>query len=115
MRKVNGKIGYCDNSHLNISRAGGHYVYIRKVNNNGTCDVNVVTSLEDRNHNITPNKIRQVKLGNTYPIPKKDASFTRWSGINKTPIRNVKLSDIQDIGYKKIRNRHKFIVGKYYK
>lgn len=111
--KIKNKIGYCDNRFLGINKLGGHYVYIRKVNNNGTCDVNVVTSLEDKNSRFDLKKLKQVKRGNTYAIPKYDTNFSRWSGINKIPIKNVKLNNIKDIGKKRIKKRHKFFIGKF--
>lgn len=114
-KAIKNKIGYVDNRYLGIDRPNGHYVYIRKVNNDGTCDVNVVTSLEDKNRHITPSKIKQVKNGNTYPIPLFDTNFSRWSGINKKPISNVPINMVQDIGKKKIKKRHYFFIGKYLK
>lgn len=114
-KSIKNKIGYVDNRFLGINKPKGHYVYIRKVNNNGTCDVNVVTSLEDKNHRYDFNKLKQVKKGNTYPLPKYDATFSRWSGINKKPISNVPIDKVQDIGRKKIKKRHHFFIGKYMK
>ena len=111
--KIKNKIGYCDNRALRINKTGGHYVYIRKINNNGTCDVNVITSLEDKNSRFDLKKLRQVKRGNTYAIPKNDTNFSRWSGVNKTPIKNVKLTSVKDIGRKRIKKRHNFFIGKF--
>ena len=113
--KYKGKIGYCDNKYLGIKSSGGHYVYIREVNKNGTCDVNVITSLENKNKQYNFNKLKQVRKGNTYAIPKYDANFTLWSGVNKTPIKNVKTSKITNIGKKKIKKRHFFFIGKFMK
>lgn len=113
--KIKNKIAYIDNKYLGINKPKGHYVYIRKVNKNGTCDVNVVTSLEDKNAKFDFNKIKQVKKGNTYPIPKYDTNFSRWSGINKKPISNVPINKLQDIGKRKIKKRHHFFIGKYMK
>lgn len=120
-KKLTGKIGYCDNRSLRLKDKqgrfipGGHYVYIRNDNKNGTCDVNVVTSLEDKNRTYSENKLKQVRSGNTYAIPKYDANFNLWSGITKTPISNVKTSSILYVGKKKIRKRHKFFIGKFLK
>ncbi len=112
-----GKIGYCDNINLNGLQhlSGGHYVYIRKLNNDGTCDVNIITSLEDNHGNYDYHKLKQVKKGNTYAVPKYDANFARWSGVNKKPIQNVKISDINYLNKKKIKKRHHFFIGKYMK
>lgn len=116
LKNIKNKIG-CSNQNLKGLEhlSGGHYVYIRKVNYNGTCDVNVVTSLEDSNKNIIGSRIRQLRKGNTYSIPKCDANFTRWSGINKTPIKNVKIINILDIGSKVIKKRHYFYIDKFMK
>lgn len=112
-----GKVGYCNNSDLPglTNLPNGHYVYIRKLNGDGTCDVNVITSLEDKQHNFIPSKLKQVKKGNTYVIPKYDANFSLWSGVNKKPVKAVKLSCIQDLNKKKIKKRHRFFIGKFMK
>ena len=115
MKNLKNKIGYCDNKDLGINKNGGHYVYIRKVNNNGTCDVNVITSLEDKNKNFNLNKLSQVKKGNTYPIPKYDANFKLWSGVTRKSIKDVKTDRIIDIGKKGIKKRHFFFIGKFFK
>jgi hypothetical protein len=115
-KKVIGKIGYCDNKNLNGLKTlnGGHYVYIRSINKEtGLCAVNTVTSLEADKECYKHNKLRHVRKGNIYSIPVYDANFTRWSGITKSPIRDVKITDIKDIGKKKIRARHKFFIGKF--
>lgn len=112
-KKIKNQIGYIENKYLGIPRPGGHYVYIREVNKNGTCDVNVVTSLEDKNKVVNQKKIKQVKQGNTYALPLFDTTFTRWSGINKKPIKDVPINKIQDIGKKKVKRRHDFFIGKY--
>lgn len=116
-----GKIAYCDNSDLGILDAygvplkGGHYVYVRKVNGN-KCDVNVITSIEDKQNNVYPRKLNKVKRGMLYPIPKDDADFNQWSAINLDGnIKNVLLSNLRNVGCKKIKNRHKWFVGKFSK
>ena len=121
-KKTNvGKIGYCDNKTLGIKGAdgkilnGGHYVYIREVNG-GKCNVNVITSLEDKYGNFNNFKLGKVKRGYLYPIPKNDIDLPRWSAVNLDGnINNVKVSDIKNIGSKKIKSRHKFFVGKFTK
>lgn len=112
--KYNGKIGYVKNKDLGITVLphNGHYVYINK-DNGSTCDVNVVTSLEDKYCNFTNNKIRKIKNGYLYPIPKKDANFTRWSAIELKPIRNVRKRKIYNLNSKKIKKRHKWFIGKF--
>ena len=115
--KIKGKIGYINNKNLpKMSKLkGGHYVYINSLNNDGTCNVNVVTSLEKKEKEFTYNKINHLRNGVTYCIPKHDGNFTKWSGINLNTIKNVKLTDIKNIGCKEIKQRHKFFIGKYSK
>lgn len=114
-----GKIGYCDNRTLGIKGAdgkplsGGHYVYIREKNGN-KCNINVITSLEDKNNRYKYDKLSKVKRGYLYPIPKNEADFTQWSAINLDGnIKNISISRIHSIGEKKIKSRHKFFVGKF--
>jgi hypothetical protein len=120
-----GKIGFCDNSALGIPKPGGHYVYIRGLNGD-KCDVNVVTSLErynmpnPKNNSkaldvLSAKKVYHVRKGDTYPIPIVDANFTKWSGINYDSIKNVKISNIQDIGKKQIKRKHQILIGKFSK
>lgn len=109
------KIGYCENKHLKgveNAKSKGHYVLIRKVNKDGTCDVNTFTSLEEHGK-FKSNKINHIKNGNIYPIPKNDANFKIWTGCTNHAIKNVKITDIKDIGKKKIKQRHLFYIGKY--
>ena len=113
--KVKNKIGYCDNKDLGIKKSGGHYVYINSVNKNGTCNVNVITSLENKDKKFNLKKLSQVRKGNTYPIPKYDANFKLWSGVTKTPIKNVKTNKISNIGSKRMKKRHFFFIGKFFK
>ena len=121
-KKTNvGKIGYCDNKTLGIKGAdgrplnGGHYVYIREVTGS-KCNVNVITSLEDKYGNFNNFKLGKVKRGYLYPIPKNDTDLPRWSAVNLDGnINSVKVSDIKNIGSKKIKSRHKFFVGKFTK
>lgn len=109
-----GKIGVCDNSALGIPRTGVHYVYIRSLNGN-KCDVNVITSLERRWYRFDQDKLKQVRNGNTYPIPKNDSNLPLWSGVTHNPIKGVDVSKIRDIGKISIKQRHHFFIGKYCK
>ena len=121
-KKTNvGKIGYCDNKTLGIKGAdgkllnGGHYVYIREKNGD-KCNINVITSLEDKNGNFNNFKLGKVKRGYLYPIPKNDIDLPRWSAVNLDGnINDIKVSDIKNVGSKKIKTRHKFFVGKFTK
>ncbi len=116
-----GKIAFCDNSDLGFVDAqgvpfkGGHYVYVRKVNGN-KCDVNIITSLEDKNAVINSQRIDKVRKGYLYPIPKSDANFNQWSAVNLDGnIKSVNLSALKSVGQKKIKHRHKWFVGKFTK
>lgn len=119
--KIKNKVGYCSNKILNLRDRqgkilpGGHYVYIREDNKNGTCNVNIITSLE-KNGKYELNKINKIKNGYLYAIPKKDSNFSQWSAINLSGnIKNIKINNIQDIGKKKIPRRHLWYVGKFSK
>lgn len=117
-KTIKNKIGYCTNKKLHIKKNPnkGHYVYICKVNNDGTCDVNTITSLTDKKTGkYSKSKIKMIKDGVIYPIPKNDANFSRWSGFDMRQIKGVKVSDIQDVGKRYVKNRHKFYVGKFSK
>ena len=116
-----GKIGYCSNAALGMRdkygkpMRGGHYVYIREVNDD-RCNVNVITSLEDRSGLYDFSKLRKVKFGMLYPVPQGDANFTRWSAINLDGnINGIKVADIKNIGLKSMKRRHRFFVGKFTK
>ena len=111
-RNIKNKIGYVDNKYLHIKKDGGHYVYIRKINKNGTCDVNTFTSLVDKKGSYNFNKLKQVKSGNTYSIPIYHSNFPLWTGVTHKPIKNVPLSKIKKTN-KKIKRRHYFYIGKY--
>ena len=116
-KNLKSKIGFCKNKYLKGVKGDkekGHYVYIRKVNKNGTCDVNTFTSLE-KNGEFRMSKIEHIKKGNIYPIPKNDGNFTVWTACTNHSIKNVKIENIKDIGNKKIKQRHLFFIGKYMK
>ena len=119
-KEIVGKVGYCDNRILGIKNrygtySGGHYVYIRSYKN-GKCKVNVITSIENQKGVYDLKKLSKVKNGLLYPIPKTDSNFSQWSAINLDGnIQPVKLRDIQDIGKKNFKKRHRFFVGKFTK
>lgn len=121
-KQIVGKIGYCDNKTLGIRDVngklleGGHYVYIRKLNNDNSCNVNIITSLENRPGIYNSNKIRKIRQGYLYSIPKKDATFSLWSAVDLSGnVKKVKVSKIKNIGCKRMKNRHKWFVGKFCK
>lgn len=121
-RQIVGKIGYCDNRTLGIRDIngkpleGGHYVYIRKLNDDNSCNVNVITSLESSPGIYNFVRIRKIRQGYLYPIPKNDATFSRWSAVDLSGnVKKVKVSKIKNIGCKRMKNRHKWFVGKFCK
>lgn len=125
-KRINAKIGYMNNCDLPPlkNQNGGHYVYIRK--KQGKVNVHTITSIEhkakDNKHTIplvintktgeiryvSEKKLRDIRNGNLYPIPKNECNLSLWSGMNKKPIRNVDESKIKNIDSKKIRRKHKF-------
>lgn len=110
MKKLKGKIGFIDNRDLRIPKNGGHYAYIRSYDN-GRCDVNLITSLDD-GKNFQSSKIQKVRKGYIYPIPKGDANFSKWSGVDLTVFRGVPVTKIL-LTKKYIKKRHRFFVGKF--
>ncbi len=101
------KIGYCNNNDLGIKKNGGHYVYIDDVRN-GKADVHVITSLEDKQHTFNSNRIRKIREGYLYPIPRKDSNFKHWSAINLSTIQNVPAKKIKSSS-RFVRKRHRSI------
>lgn len=110
------KIGYCKNKFLkgvNGDKEKGHYVIIRKINNDGTCDVNTFTSLEFYDRAFKNDRLSQVRKGNTYSIPYYDSNFPLWTGVSTNIIKNVEIKNITDIGKKHINRKHLFFIGKF--
>lgn len=110
--KLIGKIGWCDKETLGLSN--GHYVFIRHQYGN-KCSVNTVTSLKNKNGKYKLNKLKDVEIGKIYPIPKKDLSLPRFSGIHKNVIKNVPVSKIRNIGFTRLKRRHHHCIRKYMK
>lgn len=116
-----GFVGYCPNKILGIlqddkeKKDKGHYVYINKVNKNGTCNVNIITSLEKSNYDFYNNRLNYVRDKQTYAIPFQDANFTKWSGIKKRTIKNISTSNIVDIGKRSISSEHIAIINRFIK
>ena len=111
--KYEGKIGWCDKKILGLSRS--HYVFIRKVKENGKCDVNTLTSLETKNGHFEAGKFPMLRDGTIYPIPKKDDSLKRFGGVDKRVIKNIPLSKIDGIGRNYIAKKHHYYIKKYLK
>ncbi len=101
------RIGYVVNRDLRINKAGGHYVYIDDLRN-GNADVHVITSLESKSRIFDSNRIRKIREGYLYPIPRKDANFKQWSAIDLSLIRGVPVKKIQPTA-RFIRKRHRAI------
>jgi hypothetical protein len=110
---VVGKVGYCRDVDLGLKGDGGHYVYIRDVGLDYKCNVNVVTSLERGKKKYDLKHIGHVRSGYTYAIPKYDANFAEWSGLKKDVISDVDISNIREIGVKRINPKHRVFVDKY--
>lgn len=113
-KNLKGEIGFCKNADLGFKQVpGGHYVYIREVDND-KCKVNVITSLEDRAGKFKETKLKKVRKGYVYPIPKNDANFSLWSGV-KDSVITVVSDKITYVGERRIKRRHKFFIGKFLK
>lgn len=114
-KKYKGKIGFVLDKDLKISRDPykGHYVYIRE-DNGSKLKVNIITSLEDKKHNLNESRINKVKKGLLYPIPIKDINLPRWSAFNLSSI-TIPKNKLKGLGEKEVKRRHKFFVGKYSK
>ena len=76
--------------------------------------MDIVSSLE-KNGEIDLDRMKKIRKGYLYPIPFRDANFKRWSAFRDRPIYNVSLSDVTLGGCKKVKKRHLFYVGKYFK
>lgn len=112
--KYKGKIGFVFDKDLGVKNSkNGHYVYIREENGNKVI-VNIITSLEDRKHNLNEDKILKVKKGYLYPIPFNDSSFKRWSAFDLSS-KTISKNKILDIGKNKVKRKHKLFVGKFSK
>ncbi len=107
-----GKIGWCDASTLGLSR--GHFVFIRRVYGN-KCSINTFTSLKTNNGLFKYNKMPDIESGKIYPIPTKDVSLPRFSGIHKNSITNVPISEVKNIDRYRLKRRHHRFIQKYVK
>lgn len=117
--KLVGKIGVCKNKYLGfeIKPESVHYVYIRKVNNDNTCDVNTFTQLTKHSDNkkYDYDKMYYVRKGDTYLVPEDDITLPNLSGVKKDVIKNVPISKIHNIGCHSIKKRHHFFIKKFMK
>ncbi len=120
-----GNIGLVDDNILfgKSSSGGQHYVLISSFNQkNNKVRVNVIQSLEDKQGNIKQNLIGYLRQGRIFPIPKRHANFTKWSGIRRNDFhRNLatkqpllisdvktKLARVKFIKRKSLRTFKKF-------
>ena len=107
-----GKVGWCDGSTLGLSK--GHYVFVRRVYGD-KCSVNTFTSIEKQNGKYDISKIKKIEEGVVYPIPRKDLSFSRFSGIHKHVVKNVPVKNIKIRHGHKLKRRHHHYIQKYMK
>lgn len=98
-----GKIGYAPAEALGLKK--GHYVFVRSVHG-GKCDVNTFTGIEDWNGHVEVPKVFGIAAGRIYPIPKRDCDLPRFSGVDSRVIKNVSLSDVEDLGRCHVKRRH---------
>lgn len=49
------------------------------------------------------------------PIPIKDTDLIRFSSIHKETIKNIPISNVKNIGIKKLKRRHHNYIQKYVK
>lgn len=101
--KLVGKIGWCSANTLGLDK--GHYVFIRSVYGN-KCSVNTFTSIKQKDGLYDLGKIKKIERGSLYPIPKKDSTLHRFSGIHKNVITNVPLDEVENIGRFFLKRRH---------
>ena len=117
-KKYINKIAYVDNKDLPGLRnlPGGHYVIIKNVDLvNKKCNVNVITSLEDKNKKFNIKRINKVKRGMIYSIPFFDSSFKLWSGINLDTVKGVNIKHIKLLKHINVKKRHLFYYRKFAK
>lgn len=106
-----GKVAWCNGNALNLNY--GHYVFVRRVKGN-KCAVNTFTSLKNNSGSLKVLKFDKVAKGDIYPIPTKDLSLPRFSGIYKGA-KVVSLSELKGVGYHKLKRRHHHYIQKYMK
>ena len=117
-KKYVNKIAFIKNENLPGLKTlpGGHYVIIKNIDfKNKKCDVNIVTSLEDRNRNFNEKRLNKVRRGFLYSIPVDDASFNRWSAINLDTVKGIDLNHIQLNHKIKIKRKHYYFYKKFSK
>ena len=106
-----GKVAWCDGNVLNLSN--GHYVFVRSVQGN-KCSVNTFTSLKNNSGSFKVPKFDKVVKGEIYPIPLKDLTLPRFSGIHKGA-KKVSLLDLKGVGKHRLKQRHHHYIRKYMK
>ena len=89
-----------------------HYVYVREYDcSRQVYKVNICTHLEVKNkrtgaYENDKNHLRQVKYGNTYPVPIYSANFPVWTGI-KREVYEVPKGKMRDWNCVQFKGKHK--------
>jgi hypothetical protein len=100
MSWVVGKIGFCLDKYLGITRVDnkestGHFVYIHSIDKNNKCTVSTFISMYNEDGSV---KANQIYNGHTLPIPKYASSFNGFTGLQKQKIKNIDVRKIVSIG-----------------
>lgn len=118
--KLKNRVGYVENEKLGINKPGGHYVYVNKVSKDRKkVNVNTITSL-DRGNRMNSEldliKVNKIRKGLVLPLPKHNGNnFTKWSGVSKNNIKNVKADDIDFSSNKRINDKWTSLINKFIK
>ena len=56
-----------------------------------------------------------IESGKIYPIPTKDISLPRFSGVHKNSITNIPIIEVKNIGRYRLKCRHHRFIQKYVK
>ena len=112
-KKVNplvGKVGWCSGETLGLKQ--GHYVFIRRVYGD-KCSVNTFTSIENNKGKLKFYKVQEIANGRLYPVPQKDVTLPRFSGVHKNVITNVPVKEIEVLKDQQLKRRHHHYIQKY--
>jgi len=104
-----GKIGYVNNINLPglENKPGGHYVYIKDINNK-KCSVYTIVSLKDESGNYIKKKYKELRNGFLFPIPRNDLNLPRYSAFDLRVIKDVEIKDISFNHSVRLRNKKAF-------
>lgn len=101
MTWVVGKIGFCLDKDLDISRSDskdskGHFVYIHSIDKDNKCTVSTFVSMYNSDGSV---KASQIYNGLVLPIPRyASSSFKQFTGLQKQRIKNINVEKIVSIG-----------------